>query len=148
MIGLFCKRDLYKRRYSAKETYNFKEPTNRSHPIYPPAYAQDTSSKQRILKIDLICPQNRSILSSKQISFEDISSNLLYRGRRPIGCPISCITFCKLATNYRALLRKMTYKDKASYESVPPCNSHRFVYMLETRLQNFYIYFEDKTDLF
>jgi len=22
-----------KRRYSAKETYNFKEPTNRSHPI-------------------------------------------------------------------------------------------------------------------
>jgi len=32
-IGLFCKRDLYKRRYSAKETYAFKEPTNRSHPI-------------------------------------------------------------------------------------------------------------------
>ena len=34
IIGLFCKRALYKRRYSAKETYNFKEPTNRSHPIY------------------------------------------------------------------------------------------------------------------
>ena len=33
MIGLFCKRALQKRRYSAKETYNFKEPTNRSHPI-------------------------------------------------------------------------------------------------------------------
>jgi len=33
MIGLFCKRALSKRRYSAKETYNFKEPTNRSHPI-------------------------------------------------------------------------------------------------------------------
>jgi len=32
-IGLFCKKALYKRRYSAKETYNFKEPTNRSHPI-------------------------------------------------------------------------------------------------------------------
>jgi len=31
-IGLFCKRALYKRRYSAKETYYFKEPTNRSHP--------------------------------------------------------------------------------------------------------------------
>jgi len=26
--GLFCKRALLKRRYSAKETYNFKEPTN------------------------------------------------------------------------------------------------------------------------
>jgi len=33
ITGLFCKRPLYKRRYSAKETYNFKEPTNRSHPI-------------------------------------------------------------------------------------------------------------------
>ena len=33
IIGLFCKRALWKRRYSAKETYNFKEPTNRSHSI-------------------------------------------------------------------------------------------------------------------
>jgi len=32
IIGLFCKRALSKGRYSAKETYNFKEPTNRSHP--------------------------------------------------------------------------------------------------------------------
>jgi len=31
--GLFCKRALLKRRYSAKETYNFEESTNRSHPI-------------------------------------------------------------------------------------------------------------------
>jgi len=34
IIGLFCKRALLQRRYSAKETYNFKEPTNRSHPIF------------------------------------------------------------------------------------------------------------------
>jgi len=33
IIGLFCKRDLEKRRYSAKETYNFKEPTTCSHPL-------------------------------------------------------------------------------------------------------------------
>jgi len=32
IICLFCKRALYKRRYSAKETYNFKEPNDRSHP--------------------------------------------------------------------------------------------------------------------
>ena len=32
-ISLFCKRTLQKRRYSAKETYNFKEPTNSSHPL-------------------------------------------------------------------------------------------------------------------
>jgi len=35
IIGLFCtgKRDLLKRLYSAKETYNFIDPANRSHPI-------------------------------------------------------------------------------------------------------------------
>jgi len=33
MIGLFCKRALQKSQYSAKETYNFIDPTNRSHPI-------------------------------------------------------------------------------------------------------------------
>jgi len=33
IIGLFCKRALQKRGYSAHETYTFKEPTNRSHPI-------------------------------------------------------------------------------------------------------------------
>jgi len=30
---LFCKRALQKRLYSAKETYNFIDPTDRSHPI-------------------------------------------------------------------------------------------------------------------
>jgi len=33
IIGLFCKRALEKRRYSAKETYNLIDPTDRSHPI-------------------------------------------------------------------------------------------------------------------
>jgi len=31
--GLFCKRATCKRLYFAKETYNFQDPTNRSHPI-------------------------------------------------------------------------------------------------------------------
>jgi len=34
IVGLFCKQALWKRQYSAKETYHFKEPTNRSHPIW------------------------------------------------------------------------------------------------------------------
>ena len=33
IIGLFCKTALLKRLHSAKETYNVKEPTNRSHSI-------------------------------------------------------------------------------------------------------------------
>ena len=31
-LCIFCQRALQKRRYSAKETYDLKEPTNRSHP--------------------------------------------------------------------------------------------------------------------
>jgi len=33
IIGLFCKRALQKRQYSAKATYNFIDPTDHSHPI-------------------------------------------------------------------------------------------------------------------
>jgi len=33
ITGLFCKRARRKRLHSTKETYNFKEPTNRSHPM-------------------------------------------------------------------------------------------------------------------
>ena len=39
IIALFCKRALWKRRFSAKETYNFKEPSNRSHPLACPIHA-------------------------------------------------------------------------------------------------------------
>jgi len=44
--------------------------------------------------------------------------------RRPIGCLELQVIFRKRATDYRALLRKMTSKDKASYASSPPCMSH------------------------
>ena len=43
--------------------------------------------------------------------------------RRPIGCLKLHIIFRKRATNYRALLQKTTYKDKASYGSLPLCNT-------------------------
>jgi len=38
-----------------------------------------------------------------------------------MGCLELHVIFRKRATNYSALLRKMTYKDKASYGSSPPC---------------------------
>jgi len=41
--------------------------------------------------------------------------------RRLMGSPKLQIIFHKRATKYRSLLREMTYKDKASYESSPPC---------------------------
>ena len=39
-----------------------------------------------------------------------------------IGCLKLQVSFCKRATNRRALLRKETYIDKASYGSLPPCS--------------------------
>jgi len=44
--------------------------------------------------------------------------------RRLIGSPKLQIIFHKRATKYRSLLRKITYKDKGSYESLPPCTLH------------------------
>ena len=54
----------------------------------------------------------------------------VYTGwRRLIGCLKSPVILRKRATNWRALLRKMTYEDKAFYDSTPPCtgpvNEHR-----------------------
>jgi len=44
----------------------------------------------------------------------------MYTGwRRCIECLKLLVSFHKRATNYRALLRKMTYKDKTSYASSP-----------------------------
>jgi len=39
IIGLFCKRDLLKRRYSAKETYNLIGPIDRATPYLLDLYA-------------------------------------------------------------------------------------------------------------
>ena len=51
----------------------------------------------------------------------DCRDGLAAGWRRPIGCLKLQVIFRKRATNYRALLRKMTYKDKGSYRSSPPC---------------------------
>jgi len=47
--------------------------------------------------------------------------------RRLIGCLKLQVILRKRATDYRALLQKMTYEDKASYDSTPPyttCSSN------------------------
>jgi len=43
--------------------------------------------------------------------------------RRCIGCLKLQVIFRRRPTHYRALLREMTNKDKASYGSSPPCNA-------------------------
>jgi len=45
--------------------------------------------------------------------------------RRLIGCLKLQVIFFKRATNYRAVLRKMSYEDVASYDPTPPCIQHQ-----------------------
>ena len=45
------------------------------------------------------------------------------QGRRVIGCLKVQVMYRKRATNYGALLWKMTYRDEASYDSTPPCTT-------------------------
>jgi len=48
------------------------------------------------------------------------------------------VIFRKRATNYTALLRKMTCEDKASYDSTPPCRVEGYYRLL---LPNYYMFF-------
>jgi len=63
--------------------------------------------------------------STKESTFENNLHVYIMRTstgwRRLIGSPKLQIIFHKRATKYRSLLRKMTYEDKGSYESSPPC---------------------------
>ena len=54
--------------------------------------------------------------------------------RRLIGSPKLQIIFHKRAIKYRSLLRKMTYKDKGSYESSPPCTTLPHTSMCHTSM--------------
>jgi len=47
-----------------------------------------------------------------------------YRVAKTHRMPQVEVIFRQRATNCRALLRKMTYEDKASYDSTPPCSGH------------------------
>jgi len=49
---------------------------------------------------------------------------ILYIWRTPTGCLQLPVISRKIVTNYRAFWRKMTFKDKASYDSTPSCMWH------------------------
>jgi len=55
--------------------------------------------------------------------------------RRPKGYLKSQVIFRKRATNHRALLRKMTFKDKASYGSTPLCKALLWIYSARLQIE-------------
>jgi len=52
--------------------------------------------------------------------------------RRLVRCLRVYVIFRKRTTNYGALLRKMTYEDKGSYGSSPPCIEYTYTYGVAT----------------
>jgi len=61
--------------------------------------------------------------------------------RRLIGCLKLWVIFRKSATNYRALLQKVTYEDTASYDSMPPCITCKRIRILVISTTNIiYVY--------
>ena len=78
IVGLFCKRDLQKRPIFCKETCNFKEPTNRSHPMH--RYKEHMSLHLYIDIYACVCP---SII----YRYEECMSVHLYIDIHACVCP-------------------------------------------------------------
>ena len=75
MIGLFCKRALSKRRHSAKETYNFKEPTKHSHPIVSMGLLWCTCTR-----LDCVYTERVHIVTNSHAFFGGLGKKSLSRG--------------------------------------------------------------------
>jgi len=67
------------------------------------------------------CPTCGGVMSHTWIGYCNTLFDSITGWWRLIGSPNLQIIFHKRATKYRSLLRKMTYNDKGSYESSPPC---------------------------
>ena len=72
----------------------------------------------------LVLYSSRSLLRAVPIRIPNRNRDRFGTGwRRLIASPKLQIVFHERATKCRSLLRKMTYKDKGSYESSPPCTT-------------------------
>jgi len=133
-IGLFC----------GKWPIKIRDPMSLRHPVYLSSLSMMYMYKDHIfltwcLKISYLWCICRNIIllmymykyDVSRISLYFNSSNINTGWRRLIGSPKLQLIFHKRATKYRALLRKMTYKDKGSYGSSPPC-IHMFMYKICT----------------
>ena len=99
IIGLFYKRALYKRRYFAKETYNLKEPSNRSHPM-----AHDVSLVKFTRETEWAKSQERQWAMSQQRQSYEVAT--ISRLPKNIGL------FCKRALQKRLYSATETYMFK------------------------------------
>ena len=90
------------------------------------SFAKDLYKRDYILQKRPIVLRSLLIVATPYVhSLEqfilEYTSNCATGWQRPLGCLKLQIIFRKRATNYRALLRKTTSKDMASYGSSPSC---------------------------
>ena len=104
-----------------------KEPTNRSHPILPysltHAHTHFCTRRLSHAHTTHTCT-NPQTLAHLHACANSLARVLSTGWRRLIGSPKLQIIFHKRATEYRSLLLNMTFKDKGSCESLPPCIAH------------------------
>jgi len=104
----------------------------RSDTTHP--HAQGHGAEARLFRETLVREPNLEPGPSSRAGLCRVSECVLYARyhtgwRRLIGCPKLQIILHKRATKYRSLLRKMTYIDKGSHESSPPCMYIRTPYI-------------------
>ena len=114
IIGLFCKRGLLTRRYSAKETYNFIDPTDRSHPIHVTSRTQYRLVNRPLLQKR---PIILSILLTKASLHVPHTCNKSHSNR--LICHI-----CRLHVAWLILIACHTHNE--SHSNVLICDTIRF----------------------
>jgi len=85
-----------------------------------------------------VCVNVRMEWFVRQCSIHNLHTIGITGWRRCIGCLSFQVSLRKRATNYRALLQKMTCKDKASYESSAPCVQKSKLWMYPQFAHNWY----------
>jgi len=86
---------------------------------------QDSSCRRVSRTVFAVNPQCHGWMEEYTVL---VSSTAITGWRRLIGCLKLQVISHKRATNYTALLRKMTCKDKASYDSTPPFTAFTFYF--------------------
>jgi len=87
-----------------------------------PEVLAESENLQVLRSADLLFSNDSRFLS---VELKQINKKYYTGWRRPIGCLELLVIFRKRATNYRALLRKMTCTDKAFYGSSSPLTRRR-----------------------
>jgi len=93
----------------------------------------------------------------KSLFFVFLFSHLDTRWRRLIGCLKLQVIIRQRDTNYKALLRKMTYRNKAPYASTPTSTNHKagnehmlrlvfFILSCRNIWRTFFLHFLDKVE--